>query len=190
MESFNKFKKKILVETLIKSLIISLSLGLISFSVPYIFIKVKGIEFSVLYLIIISIGVLLVSFIVMFLIIKPNKIKIAKRIDGQLNLNQKVQTMIEYEKEDNFMINLQREDTLSILSKISIKNFGMKISFVLFLIFGFSCACCITAVAIPSYEEPPIVGPIDPDYVADDWTILAIRNIIEKEIHSPEEHER
>ena len=180
MENFNKFKKKIIFEVLIKCFIIALSLGLIGFSVPYIYIKVNGILFNILYLVIGSGILFLLGFIISFVILKPNRIKIAKRIDKQLDLNQKVQTMVEYEKEDNFMIKLQREDTLNVLSNISIKSFGMKFSLVLFLIFGGACLACVTAFAIPSYEDAPIVQPEDPDYTVDDWTILAIKDIIVK----------
>lgn len=62
MESFNKFKKKIMLELLLKSIFISFSVGLFVFSLPLIYIKVKGIEFNIIYLILISIGTLLITF--------------------------------------------------------------------------------------------------------------------------------
>lgn len=179
MESFNKFKKKIMLEVLLKSIMIGLSIGLISFSLPFIYIKVKGIEFNILLLVLIAFGILLVTFGLSYLFLKPSKIKIAKRIDKELSLNQKVQTMVEYEKEDNFMINLQRENTLSILDGISIKNLSMKLGIFAFIILGLSCACCITSFAIPAYEEPEVIIPTEPTYEADDWTIKALLALIE-----------
>ena len=47
--SFNKFKNKILLEVLIKSSTISISLGLIVFMVPYTYYKVTGIKYNQLY---------------------------------------------------------------------------------------------------------------------------------------------
>ncbi len=183
MESFNKFKKKIMLEVLLKSIMSGLSIGLISFSLPFIYIKVKGIEFNILLLVLIAFGILLVTFGLSYLFLKPNKIMIAKRIDKELSLNQKVQTMIEYEKEDNFMINLQRENTLSILDGISIKNLSMKLGIFAFIILGLSCACCITSFAIPAYEEPEVIIPTeetpDLDYELDNWQAMAILGIIE-----------
>ena len=42
-ESFNKFKKKILLEALIKSIVISLCVGIICFTVPYLIVTIKEI---------------------------------------------------------------------------------------------------------------------------------------------------
>ena len=54
MENFNKFKNKIVLEILLKCIIAGFSIGLIVFSIPLIYLKVKGIEFNVLYLVLIS----------------------------------------------------------------------------------------------------------------------------------------
>ena len=120
-ESFNKFRKKILLESLIKSFVISLSLSVIAFSAPKLIVhfgKIKVFEFFDLVLILISCFLFNLSFGLLFLILFPRKLKVAKRLDKELNLNQKVQTMIEFEKVDTPMINLQKEDTLNILSNI------------------------------------------------------------------------
>lgn len=178
--SFNKFKNKIIIEVLIKSIVIGVSFGLITFTVPFTYFKATGLEYSLLYLILIALGVWLVISGLLFIILKPSKKKIAKRIDKSLNLNEKVQTMIEYEKEDNFMINLQREDTLDILSKISVKNLSMKFGVFFFLIIGIATISCVTAFAVPAYEEPPIVTPPDTEIEVDDWTVQAIKDLIEE----------
>lgn len=176
--SFDKFKNKIILEVLIKSIAIGLSLGLIAFSIPYTYFKVTGTEYNLLYIILIPLGVWIVVSGLLFLILKPSKKKIAKRIDKSLNLNEKVQTMIEYENEDNFMINLQREDTLDILSKMSIKSLSMKFGVLFFLICGIAALSCVTAFAVPAYEEPPVELPPDNPVEIDDWTIQAIKDLI------------
>ena len=40
-DSFNKFKKKVLLEVLIKTITIGLSLGIISFSAPLLYFKIN-----------------------------------------------------------------------------------------------------------------------------------------------------
>ena len=93
-ESFNKFKKKILLEAIIKSVGIAVAVGLLWFTVPYLIVEIKKInvnEFFVLQLIFISYGVMIVLFGLLFLILFPRKLKVAKRIDKQLDLKQKVQ---------------------------------------------------------------------------------------------------
>lgn len=183
-ESFNKFRKKILIESLIKSLIISISLSVIAFSGPKLIVhfgKLNVGEFFVLWLILISVWVLLLSFGLSFLILFPRKLKTAKRLDKELNLNQKVQTMIEFEKEESPMINLQREDTLNILSNISIKKLAMKFSIFIFVLLGFACALGVTVVAVENYEKPstPIIEPEKPTYNLDNWTVRALLDLIE-----------
>ncbi len=197
-DSFNKFKNRIILEILIKCIVIGFSLGLIVVSVPLIIVKVKGIDFKVLYLILIGLGVMLLISGLLFLIFKPSDKKIAKRIDNNLNLNEKVQTMIEFENEDGKMINLQREHTLKILANTSIKELTIKISVFLIVLLGLALSTTVAAIAIPAHEEPfecithtdnnndgicDVCGesvPYDPNYDIDDWTILSILQIIEK----------
>lgn len=184
MESFNKFKKKILIEVLLKCIFAGLSVGLIALSVPLMLIKLKVIEFNILYVVLISISLMLLVGGLTFLILKPNKIKIAKRIDKEFNMNEKVQTMVEFENKEGFMVELQREDTLNILSSKPVKGLSMRFSIVLLILLVISCGSCVTALAIPKYTEPTDTPTTeitdDPTYVVDDWTKVAIRNIIEK----------
>ena len=197
-DSFNKFKKIIILEVLIKCLVIGFSIGLISFSIPLIVIKLKELDFKTIYLVLIALGAWIIISGVLFLLLKPNDKKIAKRIDTDLKLKEKVQTMLEFEKEDSFMINLQREDTIKTLSSTSIKELTIKISLFLIILFSLSMVLGVTAVAIPA---PEVITPcekhvdenedgicdvcgedveIDPNYQIDKWEILSILQLIEK----------
>ncbi len=183
-ESFNKFRKKILIESLIKSFLISLSLAGIAFCGPKLIIhfgKINVHHSFDLILILILTGVFIVSFGISFLIFFPRRLKVAKRLDKELNLNQKVQTMVEFEKEESPMIKLQREDTLNILSNISIKKFAMKFSLFIFVLVGFALILGVTVVAVETYEEPPVVTPgkDEPKYNLDNWTVRALLDLIE-----------
>lgn len=185
-ESFNKFKKKILIEALIKSIVISSCIGLIIFSIPYIYVDIKNIEINGLYLYLIATFVTLISFGLLFLIFRPTDIKVAKRLDRELKLNEKVQTMIEYENEDSFMVKLQKENTLNILSNIPLKKLSMKFGIMFFVTIMLACSLCVGVVALSIKEETPIVEPddpdlpVDPDYDLDNWTIVAILEIIKE----------
>lgn len=177
-ESFLKFKKRILLESLLKSIIIGLFPSLIIFSTLLLYSKISKSDYNILYIILISLGVFIIIFGITFIITKPTNIKVAKRLDKQLNLNEKVQTMVEYSNNDSLMINLQRESTLSILNNTPIKKLAMKISMVLLIILSLSCIVCVTAIVYPveTEEKPPVI--IDPDYTADSWTIAAIKDLI------------
>ena len=124
-ESFNKFRKKILFEALIKSSLISFALAIMVYAVPKLIVyfgKINVGEFFDLILLLLVNCVFLLVFGVLFLIMFPRRLKVAKRLDKELELNQKVQTMVEYKDKEGFMINIQREDTLRILSNTHISK--------------------------------------------------------------------
>ena len=183
-ESFNKFRKKILFEALIKSSLIGLSVAVIAFTVPKLIVhfgKINVNEFFDLILLLITNVVFHLVFGLLFLIKFPRKLKVAKRLDKDLELNQKVQTMIEFENEDTPIINLQREDTNRILSSISLKKLTMKFSILFFAVIGIACALGVTTIVVETYEKPPVIipGPDDPKYNLDDWTVRALLDLIE-----------
>ncbi len=180
-ENFIKFKKKIFLEALIKSIGFALSLGFITISLPLLYIKIKGLEFNTLYLILIGLAISLVTFGILFLILKPTNKKVAKRLDTELDLNQKVQTMIEYQNDDTFMVKLQRENTLDILSRFSIKSITMKFSVFFIVLLVVTTSLCITAFAVPNSKDinSGPVEPNDPDYNLDSWTARAIKDLID-----------
>ena len=184
-ESFNKFKKKMLLEALIKSIAISLCVGIICLTVPYLIVTIGKITYNIYYsyyVIIGSVWLTLMTFGSLFLMLYPRKVKVAKRLDKQLDLKQKVQTMVEYENVDTPMTNLQREDTLSILSNISLKKFVMKFSVFFFVLLGFACALGVTSIVFASIDNsdidnPPVVE--EPDYDLDNWTVRMLLDLIE-----------
>lgn len=184
-ESFNKFKKKILLEALIKSIVISLCVGIICFTVPYLIVTIKEITYEIKYLYYVIIGTVSLSLIIfglLFLILYPRNLKVAKRLDKELNLKQKVQTMVEYENVDTPMTNLQREDTLNILGSISLKNFVMKFSVFFFILVGFASVLGVTSIVFAAIEDdkieiPPVIEV--PNYDLDNWTVRMLLDLIE-----------
>ena len=187
-ESFNKFKKKMLLEAIIKSASISLAVGIISFTVPYLIIsigKINVIKFFWLFLCLGAITLASIVFGILFLILFPRNLKVAKRLDKELDLKQKVQTMIEYENVDTPMTALQREDTINILSNISLKKFVMKFSIFFFILVGFASLLGVTSIVVASIDNfnsnngtsnPPVD---EPKYDLDNWTVRALLDLIE-----------
>lgn len=183
-ESFYKFKKKMLFEAIIKSAVISIALGIIVFTVPYLIINFGKINVNELYILVLmlsSVSVASIAFGLLFMILFPRNLKVAKRLDKELDLKQKVQTMIEYENVDTPMTNLQREDTLNILSNISLKKFVMKFSVFFFVLVGFASALGVTSIVVASIDDtvytPPVVE--EPNYDLDNWTVRALLDLIE-----------
>ena len=72
MDSFNKFKKKILLEVLLKCIFAGVSIGLIALSAPLIYIKLMHKEFNIIYIVLIAVALMLLVGGLTFLILKPN----------------------------------------------------------------------------------------------------------------------
>lgn len=173
---FLKIKRKIRFETILKCSAVSLSLGILVSSILIIIYKSLGLEYNLLYFILIGLGVFIVFDIVLFLIFNPSDVKVAKRIDKQLNLKEKIHTMVEYEDKNGPLVGLQRKDAEDKLASISIKKFKMKFSYYLLILPLMALAVCATSIIIKAKEpqQPPIEEPIS----GDPYAILQIRIII------------
>lgn len=173
---FLKIKRKIRFETILKCSAVSLSLGILVSSILIIIYKSLGLEYNLLYFILIGLGVFIVFDIVLFLIFNPSDVKVAKRIDKQLNLKEKIHTMVEYEGKNGPLVGLQRKDAEDKLASISIKKFKMKFSYYLLILPLMALAVCATSIIIKAKEpqQPPIEEPIS----GDPYAILQIRIII------------
>lgn len=191
-DGFKKFKQKIVFEVLIKCISVSVSFSLISIFLPILLFKLNKLEYNLFVLIGLGLGIGLITMGLMLLFLYPRNKKVAKRLDKQLVLNEKVQTMLEYIDQDEPMIKLQREQTSNILKSLSLKSFTMKFSvfFIAFisLIGLFALTVTVSALAISGVEENVEIDDDqnnqnqqdqEPDYELDDWTTLAILNIIE-----------
>ena len=128
MQEFNKFKKKVLTETIIKGLLYSSALFFISFGVLLILSKREIIVFPIWAQLLSCLGASFLLFLFVFLLKKPNDINVAMRLDKTFNLDEKVQTMIELKDETGVIIDIQRNDTLRRLGSINTKQLGFKIS--------------------------------------------------------------
>lgn len=181
-EGFAKFKKRIIKEKIIKALTFSLSIGIICFSLPLLYYKIKEIEVNLLSLILIAIGISILLFGLLYFIIKPSDKKIAKRLDKELDLKEKVQTMYEYKDERGIIVDIQRENTNEILKNTPLKNLVIKFGVVLIAVIVISLSLCVTAIAYPTQENNPITEPTkEPEktWESDDWTIQALIELIE-----------
>ena len=178
---FLRFSHKIEIESLIKRLIISISISLLAVGIPLLILKL--LQINIPFWIYIIIGV--VSFIISFLfsyLFKPSEIKKARRIDKEFNLNEKVLTMVEYQNKEGFMLDIQREDTNNRLKDIPTKNLKFKISYIYGILLLVSVGVSLTSFVLPvKAEELPDIPPVpDKDYDEDEYTIQRIKELIDE----------
>lgn len=166
-ESFNAIKTRRLTETVANTLIIALSVGALVFGTMMLVFKLFMIEFPLLYHILISCGAGLAAGAVTFLICKKSPMKIAKEIDTEYQLGEKLQTMVAFENEKSDIITLQREDAEANLSRLRtkkpfFKRFGISIVALLMAAVMLPLSVVVPMAAPPEDSDTPPTQPEEP----------------------------
>ncbi len=153
---YTSFKKKILKNHFIRFLIISFSLFLFVFGILLILTKTKVSSLSIIVDFLIAFACFLLVGLLGFLL-KPNNKKIAKKLDKDFDLKNRVQTMIEMENKDGIIVELQKEDTEEKLKNIPLKNLKFKAPFLFVFIFlvGFSATISGAVIKVKEPEVEP-----------------------------------
>lgn len=188
---FNQFKTKMTIEVLVRALLISLSVGLLLAGGAFIAIKVTGFDTSKYFsagetdltaLVIAGAGVLVAAalFCLIFFPFRPSDKKVAKRLDEELGLNEKVQTMVAYRDQTSAIHEIQREDTINILSAKPTKALKFKTPILLICAFALTAAVFTTSQVLPKkeIEISHQQKPEDPPYVVSTWQQEALVELI------------
>ena len=151
-ESYEKFKRKVMIEHFIKCLLYALTLS--AGSTFILFAIFKRIPIILDFWVYLLIGLLISACIFTFIYkrFKPSDIEIAKRLDKNLALNQKVQTMTELQNQKGILVEMQRENTLEKLNEIPTKKVPMKFSASMFLTIFLSIAIGVGSFFVPIKE--------------------------------------
>lgn len=157
---FKKFKNKIWAHAIIESAVAGLAAGLILVGTLLLAFTLSGISLNVGIYIGAGIGAFAIAGGVTFFILRPTEKKIARRVDGALGMNEKVQTMVAFSSSQEPMVAIQRADTSARLSAAGTKNIKFRrlwqCSVAAFVAVGlFSSAIVVSAMDI----EP--TQPID-----------------------------
>lgn len=178
-KGFNALKKRIIKEHLIKTSIVGISIGLSIFGVLFLLIKREIIELNIAFMILISVAGLAGSASLYYFITKPNERSIAYRLDHTFGLNEKVQTMIDYKDvDDNYIVQVQRENTNYLLDHIKPKNLKLYFPFIFIIMLLIGASLSITSIAVPKIVHNIPVDPIDPPIEVSESDIEKIRKII------------
>lgn len=183
-ENFKKIKTKFILETILKSLFVGLFLGVLVSSILILTYKQLGLTYKLWLFILIGVLVFLVVGISLFFIFKPNDIKVAKRIDSELHLKEKVHTMIEYEGKSGYLVERQREDASAKLKEIKPKKLKMHFNWYLLLFPLLAIPFFVSSIVVKANvieERPPVEKPIS----GDPYIILQIRDLI-REVNEDE----
>ena len=175
-ESFNGLKKKFLRAALLKSAVVGAFCALLTAGVLLLILKPNAVEWHWGFYVLIGAGAAALAFGVTFLIVRPTDKKVAKRLDTDYELHEKVQTMVEFSGQEGDMLRLQRENTSEILKTVPRKRPSLKRLWQYVLIPVLACAVFVTGVVIPAAEKE-IILPGD-GYEITGWQETALTQLI------------
>ncbi|MDE6294371.1 MAG: hypothetical protein K2L88_07110, partial [Clostridiales bacterium] len=122
---------------------------------------------------------------VAFLCLRTDDGKIAKRLDEELELSERVQTAYVYRDSDGFMSDLQRADAASALTehsanKLGFGNLAVTVVLAVLLVLGVVALPVIAVYADTSKSAPSAtLPPDDPPRPVTDWEWQALDDLIE-----------
>ncbi len=115
-ENFKVVKNKYKKMAIISAIALGAFCGLTVACALLLAFKLSAIEFLWVYYVLIGVGVAAICAVPFYFLLRPLDKKLAEKLDKQYNLNQKVQTMVEFANEQGTMLTLQREQTDEALS--------------------------------------------------------------------------
>lgn len=182
-DGFSRFKKKLRRNAWIKSLLFGVSCGLLAAAGIIIYQKMTTVSPQLLLYLPIGAGVALFTGLLAFLILRPSIKKIARRLDDELMLGEKVQTMLEYQDSQEDMLVLQREDANEKLMSKPLRSVRDRYFWLSVILPVLACAFITTAVILPvkAVEPPPPVEeePETP-FELSSWQESALLELIEQ----------
>ena len=181
-ENFGKLKKFFKRYTAIKCAVCGISVGLFSAGALLLILKLCSAEIFALYYALVGIGVSAAVGVPMYFILRPTDRKIAKRLDAEYGLNEKVQTMIAFGGSDGEVAVIQRETTDAKLGAVRPR---LRFTEILKQAVApvLACAMLVAGIAVPSVDSG--AGTVDPPYEVTEDQFAGLRQLVKdvKESH-------
>ena len=162
-EGFARFKKKLLREHRIKSLLFGVAGGLAGAAISIAACRFANPSAMVYAAPIATAAGLAAAFAAAYFIKKPTDKKIAARLDKDLNLQEKVSTRVEFEGKDGVILNKQREDATVKLDEKPVKAVQRKLASVTIPVLVVAAGLFAGSFFMPNIDQFPshIKDPIN-----------------------------
>lgn len=178
MKGFEKFKKKLRRGAFLRSLILGLSCGVLT-AAGYMAVQKMATYTPVLWLsILLGCGVGLVACLLSYLVMRPSDKKIAQKLDHDLSLDEKVQTMLAYLGDGSAMLTLQREDTNRRLENTPTQAVKYRHPWKHIFAPLLASALMVVAVMMPVRAVPTPPEPEEPIFEISTWQQAALEELI------------
>ncbi|MBD5632296.1 MAG: hypothetical protein HDP34_03590 [Clostridia bacterium] len=183
-QNFEKFKKRIWLDIIIKCVCFALAAGLVAVSVVLLPCKLCGVKLLWVYYLLIGLGGVALGGGISFLCLKTNDRDIARRLDSELKLQERVETAYVFNGQKSDMLDLQRADAIEALGGISASSLAFKHIVATALAAAIAVAgvvaipviaCVVTPVSAEE-EQPEVDLPRE----VTDWEWAALDDLIEE----------
>lgn len=174
-ENFRKIKKKYLTAAIVAGCILGICLGVAVTCALAVVLKTCGIALHWAIYIPIALAVSAGAGCLFFLILRPDDKRIAKKLDKDFALNQKVQTMVEFAGVEGDLPALQREQTDEALGEVAQKRIDLKWLLKFAAVPVIAAAMLFAGIFVPAKKS---AGPVDPGYTITDLHETALKNLI------------
>lgn len=183
-KNFYKFKKRIWFDILIQCICFGLAAGLSAVIAVLLPCKLYGVKLLWVYYVLIALGGFVLGGGIAFLFLRTNDNKIAKRLDKELKLAERVQTAGVYGNLQGEMLDLQRVDANNALGRFPVKKLHFKNIAATILSAVIAAGCVIAAPVMATCIKPVLASPEtelppeEPPRQVTDWEWAALDELI------------
>ncbi len=175
---FNKFKVKIKRVWLLKNIAYGISVGAITAALLLLLSRLGAIGLQPWLSVLLGVGAALLTASCLLFVFYPTDRKIAKKLDRELGLNERVQTMVEFADMDGSMIELQRADTDNRLSAAPPSSIKFRRAWI-------SCVTLVLSVCmlVGTFIIPTEADSTPPDNIENpsaSWQIQRLKELISR----------
>ncbi|MDE7256921.1 MAG: hypothetical protein K2N50_03060, partial [Clostridia bacterium] len=158
-ENFRKIKKKYMTVAIVAGAILGACLGVALTCTLAVIFKTCAVNFHWALYIPVALVLSAGAGWLFFLLLKPDDKRIAKKLDSEFALNQKVQTMVEYAGVEGDLPELQRQQTDEVLGGVAKKRVNLKWLLKFAVVPVVAAAMLFAGIFVPAkkseYFEPP-----------------------------------
>lgn len=160
-KNFFKIKSKHVLRVALESVVIGAACGLFAMGVVMLALKLSAINFATWGYALIAVAIALVAFGVAFALLKPNNKKVAKAVDDEYDLKEKVQTALEFQGASGEVITLQREDADRSIRHLPAHRPNIRQVMALVLVLIVSLSSAFAGIFVPLKIADAVDDPYD-----------------------------
>ena len=172
---FLEYKRKFLLSAILKSVVCGISFGLVAVSIMLLSFKLNAITINAGYYVLLGLGGALVCGAIVFMIFMPTDKYVAKKLDNEYELGERVQTSLEFSQQDGMLVKFQRYDAGEKMKELPRAKFRFSRVWQYFVIAILAVALTFTAFFIPAKTVLGDNGPTFDDVDDTPYSLTAFQ---------------